>query len=99
MRPIVTDQVAWYVGLSVCLSVTLVSPTKTAAPNEMPFGLRTRVDPKNHVLDGGPDPPWEGTVLRGKGASHCKVGTTCGPLCENGWSDRDVVWVLGSDGR
>jgi len=48
MRPIVTDQVAWSVGQSV----TLVSPAKTAEPIEMPFGLRTRVGPRNHVLDG-----------------------------------------------
>jgi len=39
MRPIVTNQVAW----SVDLSVILVSPAKTAAPIEMPFGLRTQV--------------------------------------------------------
>ena len=26
------------------------------APIEMPFGMRTRVGPRNHVLDGGPDP-------------------------------------------
>ena len=53
MRPILTDRVAWSVGLSV----TLVSPAKTAAPIELPFGLRTWVGPGNHVLDGGPDPP------------------------------------------
>ena len=41
----------------VCWSDSLVSPAKTAGPIEMPFGLRTRVGPKNHVLDGGPDPP------------------------------------------
>jgi len=28
-----------------------------AALIEMPFGFRTRVGPRNHVLDGGPDPP------------------------------------------
>jgi len=39
MRPIVTDRVAWSVGLSV----TLVSAAKTATPIEMPFVLRTRV--------------------------------------------------------
>jgi len=50
-----------------------VSPAKRAAPIEMQFGLRTRLVPRNHVLDGGPDPPWEGAILRGKGASHCKV--------------------------
>ena len=67
MRSVVTDRVAWSVGQSVCLSVTLVSPAKTAEPIKMPFELRTWVDPVNHVLDGGPDPPWEGTILRGKG--------------------------------
>ena len=41
----------------VCRSVTLVSPAKTAAPIELPFGLRTWVGPGSHVLDGGPDPP------------------------------------------
>jgi len=34
-----------------------VSPAKMAAPIEMPFGLRTRVGPRKHVLDGDPDPP------------------------------------------
>ena len=59
MRPIVTDPVAWSVSLSVGLSVTLVSPAKTAAPIEMSFGLRSWVGPRNHVLDGRPDPPVE----------------------------------------
>ena len=63
MRPIVTNRLALS-GLSVCH--TLVSPTKTVAPIEMPFGLRTRVGPGNHVLDGGPYPPWERAILRGK---------------------------------
>jgi len=49
---------------SVYQSVTLVSPAQTAAPIEMPFGLRTRVSIGNHVLDGGPDLPWEGAILR-----------------------------------
>jgi len=62
-RPIVTHRVAWSVGLSVGLSVTLVSPPKTAAPIEMLFGLRTRVGAGNHVLD----LPWKGEILRGGG--------------------------------
>ena len=62
MRPVLTDRVAWSVGLSVCRSVTLVSPAKTAAPIELPFGLRTWVGPGNHALDGGLDPP----MRRGK---------------------------------
>jgi len=49
---------------SICRSVTLLSPAKTAEPTEMPFGLRTRVGPGNHVLDGGPDPSWERAILR-----------------------------------
>jgi len=53
MRPIVTDRVAWSVGLSV----TLVSPAKIAEPIEMPFGLTIQMGPGNHVLDGGPDIP------------------------------------------
>jgi len=59
---------------SVCRSVTLVSPATTAAPIEMPFGLRTRVGPGNHVLDGSPDSPMgRGKFEEGKGASHCKA--------------------------
>jgi len=38
-----------------------------AAPIEMTFGLRTRVGPRNHVLDGGPDPPMgRGNFVGGK---------------------------------
>jgi len=48
------------VGVSVGLSVTLVSPAETAEPIEMPFGLRTWLGRRDHVLDGGSDPPWEG---------------------------------------
>ena len=47
---------------SVCQSVTVVSSVKTAQPIEMPFGLRTWVSPKNHVLDGGPDPHGKGQI-------------------------------------
>jgi len=61
VRSIVTNPVACSVGrsvgMSVCRSACHTSePCKTAAPIEMPFGLRTWVGPGNHVLDGGPDP-------------------------------------------
>jgi len=36
-------------------------------PIEMPFGLTTRMGPRNYVLDGGPDPRWEGAILGRKG--------------------------------
>ena len=62
MRPVVTHQVAWSVGLSV----TLVSPAEMAAPIEMPLELSTQMGPGKHVLDGGPDPAWEGAILKGK---------------------------------
>ena len=47
--PIVTDRVAWSVGLSICQST---EPCKRAQTIEIPFGLWTRVDKKKHVLDG-----------------------------------------------
>jgi len=77
MRPIVTDRVAWSVGLSVGLyvglSVTLVSPAETAEPIEMLFWLRTRVGLGKHVLDGVQIRQWEGAILRAEETSHCKV--------------------------
>jgi len=44
-------------SLSVCLLVTTVSPTKTDEPIEVPFGLWTRVGPRNRVF------PGEGAIL------------------------------------
>jgi len=63
MRSIVTDRVAWSVGLSV----TLVNSTKTAEPIEMPFGFWARMGPRNHVLDGVTDLPMERGNFGGKG--------------------------------
>jgi len=45
------------VWLSVGVSVTLVSRAKMAEPIEMSFGLKTRMDLRNYVLDRGSDPP------------------------------------------
>jgi len=65
-------------GLSVCRSVTVVSPAKTAEPIEILFfvegsgklvGPRARVSPGNHILDGGPHPPIGRGILRGEGAA------------------------------
>jgi len=60
--------VFWSVGWSV----TIMNSAKTAEPIEMPFAVWNRVVPSNHVLDRGPDPPWEGTIW-GNGLQHCKV--------------------------
>ena len=61
------------VGLSVSLSVTVVSPAKTAEPIEMPFGLRTWISQRNRLLDGVQIHPWEVAILRGEGTTHCKL--------------------------
>ena len=41
------------VHLSVGMSVTIVTPTKTAESIEVPFAEWTLVGPSNHALDGG----------------------------------------------
>jgi len=52
----------------VCRSVTIVSPAKTAEPIDVPFGMLSLVDPRNHVLDKeSKSSLWEGAVFRGKG--------------------------------
>ena len=51
-------------SLSVCLCVTVMSAAITVEPIEMPFGLRTRVGPRNHVLDLGLCHPQEAVILR-----------------------------------
>ena len=78
MRPIVTERVAWSVGWSVCLSVTLVSPAITVASIEMPFTLWTRMGRRNHVLDGSPE------VLRDVAmATHFGTEIAINWLCVN----------------
>ena len=49
MRPIVTDRVAWSVGRSICHSN---EPYK-----KMLSGVWSRVGPRRHVLNSGPDRP------------------------------------------
>jgi len=57
MRPIVAIEVAWSLCLSAKLSITMVSPAETAEQIDMPFGLWTRVGPKNHYIRWGPVTP------------------------------------------
>ena len=76
MRPIVTDQVAWSVGLSVCQSVRLVSPAKRLNRSRcrLGSGLWWAREP---CIRCGPDPHGKGQFFRRKGRpilpSHCKV--------------------------
>ena len=51
MQPIVINR-GLSLALSVCRSVTLVSPAKMAEPIEILFELWARMGPRNHVLDG-----------------------------------------------
>jgi len=44
-----------------------MSHAKTAELIEMPFGMLSRMDPRNHILDGSIDPLWEGAILTGEG--------------------------------
>jgi len=60
-----------------------VSPAKAAQPIGMLFELRTLDGPRNHVLDGDPDTPWEGAILREEGAARCKAWGHCDELCKN----------------
>jgi len=46
MRPIVTDQVAWSIGLSVYQTN---DPVTTSEPIEMPVSLWARMNPKNYL--------------------------------------------------
>jgi len=69
--------------LSVGLSATVVSRAKTDEPIEMPFGLWTRVGPKNQVLDRVHISLMELAVLMAKDAAHC-IG------CALGWAQGTV---------
>jgi len=55
-----------------------------AEPTEMPFGLRTRVDAVNHVLDGRPDSPWKRAIFLGKGWPIVRYRDALLRTCKNG---------------
>ena len=77
MRSIVTDRVAWCVGLSV----TLVSPAKTAEPIEMPFELWAPMGPRNHVFDEVQISHTRRGNFAGKRVAHCKVWGFSAVIC------------------
>jgi len=65
----------------------------------MPFGLRTRVGPRNHVLDEGPDPTMQrGNFEGGRGGPLLSIGTLYGHVCKNSWTNRDAILVMDSGG-
>ena len=52
----------------ICHSVTAMSSAKMANSSRYRLGCGLRWAPRNHVLDWGADPPWQGAILRGKGS-------------------------------
>jgi len=66
MRFIVTDRLAWSVGLSVCVCLTS-QPCKNGCTDRGAVWLRTRVGLRNHVFDGVQIPHGKRQLLGGKG--------------------------------
>ena len=103
MRPIVTDRVAWSVGLSVGLWVCHSSePCKNGWTNPDDLwvvGLdRTkeswiRWGSRSPILE-VPDPTWRGNFKSTRGCPLQSIVTLCRELFKDGWTDRDAVWDL-----
>jgi len=68
-----------------------------AEPIEMSFGIWTWVGPSNYVLDGVHISTCQGAIFRGRTCRACPTAL-CQELCKNGWTGRDAVWVVESDG-
>ena len=72
------------------MSVNSCSCAKTASRIEVPFGLKTDMDPRNIVLDGGRDPPrgWgdggkkppNRHIDNGAVQPCCHISHTAGPI-------------------
>jgi len=73
------------VCLSVCLSVTFVSPAETAEAIEMLFSRRTQVGTRNHVLDGSPIPQRDWAIFGVCFSIPLKsIVSLCFSVCKNG---------------
>jgi len=74
MQPVVADEVAWSVKMAELIEMPLVFGLEWAEVGYFEFNVPfqhkygyirdERVDQMNHVLDGGPDAPCRGTILR-----------------------------------
>jgi len=74
---VVTDWVAWSVGLSVCDSS---EPCKNGWTDRDAVWVENLLGPKKPCIRWGPDPPQEGAILRGR--DKYRVGTLCSELCK-----------------
>jgi len=93
----VTTEAAASVASNVATTLhSAVICAKTAEAIQMPFGLWARMGPRNHVLDGGPEPPpWEGAIVKYRDFLTLAVQTLlnrlicclgCGLVCAEGKS-------------
>ena len=84
MRPIVTDRVAWSVGLSVCHTS---QPCKNGWTDLDVVWVEDSGEPKEPCVRWGPDPACVWTILGGKGVALGRVR----PLnCPCAWT----IWLL-----
>jgi len=67
-----------------------------AEPIEMPFALWTRMGPRKHVLDGGPDTPVKGHVLSKMTCQACPM--TLLWAVQKQLNQSRCIWVVGSSG-
>ena len=66
---------------------------------KLPFALRIRVGPMNHILHDVYRPTWEGAIFSGKQADHCKVQGHSAVICTNTAEPIDLVLrFVGSSG-
>jgi len=100
-RPIVTDRVAWFVCLSVCRSVCL-SQSWALDRRLNRSRCLSRVDPRNHVLNGGADTPTGSSALRGVPSPLQSIGFgywVKGWAVQHGWTTLTyVVWHASAQG-
>jgi len=60
-----------------------VSCAKTAEPIDMPFWIKILVGPRNHVLDGGADPPREKAIFGVSGPFKSIGHLHCSSRCSD----------------
>jgi len=92
MRPIVSDRVAWSV---VCHTS---EPCKIGCTDRDAVWAENSGGPREPCIRCGSRSPMERVSFEWeRGVSLEIIGTLCGYLCKNGWTDRDAFSVMGSD--
>jgi len=96
MGPIVTDRVAWFVGLSVCLlQQWYLQKRLNRSRCRLAWGFVLTKEPS---IRWGSRSPMRRGNLKGESGLLQSIATFCCELCKNGWTDRDAVWDLDSGG-